>query len=497
MGLQVMENNPTGLITKTEKIIALLTKALDERAQPEQLPEEWADDSELAKLYEGILELRRVVVALATGDLTQEVSRRGYVAGALKGMQANLRHLTWQTQIIAKGDYTQRVAFMGEFSTAFNSMVLRLDEARKQLAAQNDALSQEVIIRQQLEVEEREQRNFAESLNNVSTILGSSLDLNQVLDSILDTIEHVIPYDGAFLILLEDGKAKIVRQHLNIIYGESDVAQQPIISMADALPLRTMYETHKPIIVKEMPEHFCWQPEGMACPILSLLGAPIIIQDAVQGFLLLGSTSADFYTLKSATRLAAFATQSALAMQNARLFQDIYRLATTDMLTGIYNRHHFYEVANGIFSRSQRHQDTLSCIMLDIDHFKKVNDTYGHAMGDEVLRNIAHICAEQLRVGDIIGRYGGEEFVILLPFTDASSAQVIAERLRYAVMDAVSELENKQVQVTISLGVATALFEQENNGAPTSLAAIINQADHSLYAAKENGRNRVCVSGTG
>ena len=493
MGPQVVDNNPTGLIIETGKIIALLTKALDERAQPEQLPDEWANDSELVHLYEGILELRRVVVALATGDLTLDITRRGYVAGALKGMQANLRHLTWQTQMIAKGDYTQRVAYMGEFSTAFNSMVLRLDEARKLLAAQNEALSQEVITRQQLEVEEHEQRNFAESLNNVSAILGSSLDLDQVLDSILDTIEHVIPYDGAFLILLEGSTAKIVRQHLNIGFKVSDIAKQPIIQLADAQPFRTMFETRQPIIVEEMPEHFCWQPDEMPCPMLSMLGAPIIIQNEVHGFLLLGSTSADFYAQKSATRLAAFATQSALAIQNARLFQDIYRLATTDMLTGIYNRHHFYELANGVFSRAQRHHDTLSCIMLDIDHFKKINDSYGHAMGDEVLRNIAHICAAQLRESDIIGRYGGEEFVVLLPFTDAASAQAIAERLCHAVMHTVSELENKQAQVTISLGVATAIFEQADIHAPASLSAIINQADHSLYAAKENGRNRVCV----
>jgi len=131
--------------------------------------------------------------------------------------------------------------------------------------------------------------------------------------------------------------------------------------------------------------------------------------------------------------------------------------------------------------------------MLDIDHFKKINDSYGHAMGDEVLRNIAHICAAQLRESDIIGRYGGEEFVVLLPFTDAASAQAIAERLCHAVMHTVSELENKQAQVTISLGVATAIFEQADIHAPASLSAIINQADHSLYAAKENGRNRVCV----
>ncbi len=388
--------------------------------------------------------------------------------------------------MIAAGDYAQRVAFMGEFSTAFNSMVVHLEEARALLAKQNDVLSQEVTTRKILEVAEREQRNFAESLNQVSAILGSSLDLNQVLDSILDTIGHVIPYDGAFLVLLEDGQVRIVRQHLNLEGSEQDVTKQPIIPLVDAVPLRMMYETHQSVIIEEMPEHFCWQPEDAECPMLSLLGAPIIIQDEVQGFLLLGSKQASFYPQLSADRLAAFAAQSALAIQNARLFQDIYRLATTDSLTGIYNRHHFYKIGSGEFAQAQRQQYPLACIMLDIDHFKDVNDTCGHAMGDEVLRQTARTCAAQLRDSDIIGRYGGEEFVILLPYTDTVGAQLIAERLRQAVLHTTVTWEDQLRSITISLGVAVM---QDSS----TIYSLINQADQAMYHAKEQGRNQVQV----
>jgi diguanylate cyclase (GGDEF)-like protein len=132
----------------------------------------------------------------------------------------------------------------------------------------------------------------------------------------------------------------------------------------------------------------------------------------------------------------------------------------------------------------------MSAIMLDIDHFKKVNDTYGHAAGDEVLRMIAQRCRENLRVVDILGRYGGEEFAIILPETDLTTAHHIAERLRQRLTEKPIITDRLTIAVTISLGVSAAESDTFD------VAALLNQADAALYQAKQAGRNRVMVSVT-
>jgi diguanylate cyclase (GGDEF)-like protein len=172
-------------------------------------------------------------------------------------------------------------------------------------------------------------------------------------------------------------------------------------------------------------------------------------------------------------------------VQNARLFAETVRLARTDSLTGIANRHHLFEVGAQELSRARRFGHRLSALMLDIDHFKAVNDMYGHASGDEVLRGVARACLDVTRDIDIVARYGGEEFVILLPETDMAGAYLVGERLREHVEQTVTETERGAVGVTISVGIA--ILEPESN----ELASLLSLADKALYEAKQAGRNRI------
>jgi len=126
-------------------------------------------------------------------------------------------------------------------------------------------------------------------------------------------------------------------------------------------------------------------------------------------------------------------------------------------------------------------------MMIDIDFFKKVNDTYGHASGDEVLRTAASVIKAQLRESDIPARYGGEEFAVLLPYTHIEEAVIVGERLRKAVEETPIFIDKKNINVTISMGLAE--FGQEENG-----EELFKRADSALYEAKESGRNRVCIS---
>jgi diguanylate cyclase (GGDEF)-like protein len=161
--------------------------------------------------------------------------------------------------------------------------------------------------------------------------------------------------------------------------------------------------------------------------------------------------------------------------------------AHTDMLTGLANRRHFFEVADAEVSRARRYDTPLSVLMLDIDHFKEVNDTHGHRAGDRVLQQVASTCLEVLRTVDVVGRVGGEEFAVLLPETGREGAIDVAERLREAVARAQVEREQGvPLRVTISIGVSA-------RAGNVNLDTLMSQADAALYDAKHAGRNRVCA----
>ena len=167
-----------------------------------------------------------------------------------------------------------------------------------------------------------------------------------------------------------------------------------------------------------------------------------------------------------------------------RVNRQLAELSQTDSLTGVANRGHWENCLKDEFARALRYKDTASIILLDIDHFKAVNDTYGHQVGDEVLRQVATVIEAQLRDTDIVVRYGGEEFAILLPKTEAQQALALAERLRTAVATKTFDCGTHQLKQTISLGIA------ELNHTSDDYVKSIESADLALYQAKHRGRNR-------
>jgi diguanylate cyclase (GGDEF)-like protein len=175
--------------------------------------------------------------------------------------------------------------------------------------------------------------------------------------------------------------------------------------------------------------------------------------------------------------------QSETALRNA--LEEVERLAITDSLTGLYNHRHLFELAGRELQRARRYQLPLSVMMVDIDEFKRVNDTYGHAMGDQVLQGIAECCRKELREVDVIGRYGGDEFVALLPETGLSAACQVAERLRKSIAERMIDTKAGRITVTASLGIAVL---DDEHPTPESL---LDRADQALYVAKQNGRNRI------
>lgn len=164
-------------------------------------------------------------------------------------------------------------------------------------------------------------------------------------------------------------------------------------------------------------------------------------------------------------------------------------LSRTDRLTGLNNRGHWEEELKREYSRHRRYGSTAALVMFDIDHFKKVNDTYGHQAGDKVIQAVADVVRKEARDTDIAGRYGGEEFVILLPDVDSAGARLFAERLRQKTEALQVDYDGQLIPFTISLGVAD-LAQSSNDH-----QQLIEWADHALYQSKRNGRNQVSVHG--
>ena len=175
-----------------------------------------------------------------------------------------------------------------------------------------------------------------------------------------------------------------------------------------------------------------------------------------------------------------------LVYRNSLSADVLRRLATTDPLTGVINRRHFMELMGREQRRADRYATTYSVLMIDIDHFKRVNDTYGHQVGDLAIQAMAQACQKTMRPTDLVARYGGEEFIITLTHTEQAAAVRVAERLREAVAEIVLPTEREALSFTISIGVSSYTKGMR-------LDQVIGVADQALYAAKQGGRNRVCA----
>ena len=201
----------------------------------------------------------------------------------------------------------------------------------------------------------------------------------------------------------------------------------------------------------------------------------------------LTSTPPGLFTADSAQRLRAFAGQASVAIENAQLFQQVHRLSVTDGLTGLTNRRQFFDVGKVEYERTMRHGRPLSLALVDIDHFKKLNDLRGHLAGDGALRAIAQRVKDSVRAIDVVARYGGEEFVVLMTETELAEALLVAQRVCRCAAESPVSGGGVPVATTVSVGVAGISAEC------ASLEDLLKCADQALYAAKSAGRNRVEV----
>jgi diguanylate cyclase (GGDEF)-like protein len=323
---------------------------------------------------------------------------------------------------------------------------------------------------------------------NLADILAE-LELPRLLQAILERAVVLLGASGGELGLYdpENHEIQIVGSH-NL--GTDSAGTRMALGQG---AMGVVAETHEAVILhageKMQPgpgliRHHQWD---------SVMVVPLKIAERLVGVVSVVENDPDRrFTDADLDLLTLLAHQAAIAINNAQLFERARTQAYTDSLTSLSTRRHFFELAERELGRSRRYGSPLSVIMFDFDHFKQINDRYGHATGDQVLSDAARLLRDQLREVDVVGRYGGDEFVILLPETRLPTARVVAERLRRSIARAdfrVNGDDGAQVKLTASLGVAQYTEDCED------IDALLDRADQALYRSKQAGNDQVMAWG--
>ncbi|MFW5826477.1 MAG: diguanylate cyclase [Alkalispirochaeta sp.] len=332
----------------------------------------------------------------------------------------------------------------------------------------------------------QQQNDELETLRQVAAVIGSSLDLRETVRRILKYTQRIIPYETATVQLLQDGELRVIGG-----FGFQDLNQVMKLRFpypeAGSLSTEAL-DSKTPCMSLDVTSDFpAFVQPGGNDHIYSWIGIPLVRRGEVIGLMTADSTRRDAYDHSHLKLAATIADHIAIALENARLHDETYHMAMTDSLTQTGSRRRFEVEGRLLYENAQRSGHPVAALMVDIDHFKPINDAHGHDVGDLILRRVADACGRDLRGSDLLARYGGEEFVVVLPESSEVEARTAAERMRSRV-EAVTHPE-LDTSVTVSIGVAA-----EIPHTASGFERLIHRADRALYRAKDSGRNRVAVA---
>ena len=318
-----------------------------------------------------------------------------------------------------------------------------------------------------------------DALQRATTALLGTLDLEDLLSQILDAALSAIPAAQQGLVHLvarDTGQLQ-----LRAVQSHIDPRIRAIDQASTSGDTARAVRERKALLISGAAGDSHDTPG-------SAVIAPLALGEQALGAIALESPHPEAFTEADLALLVSFAATATSALHAAQLHAEVQQQAITDTLTGFYNRRGFSELGRREVERSTRFGHPLSALMLDVDLFKQINDIYGHLTGDRVLVGLTRRCAQELRQIDLLGRYGGDEFIVLLPETGVEKACLVAERLRTTIAGIPFSANGKPLHITISVGVACM-----QDGCKT-LEGLMERADGALYQAKENGRNRIVAA---
>lgn len=368
------------------------------------------------------------------------------------------------------------------------------DVLRRSIEAQSvhydlGCLTREIMLERELLERKNELLNF---LVNFLTYTTESIDIEYLLQTAYTGLSMLLPAKALHMVLWEQGDT--MSDHsltLHICAPEGSQAQE---AWREALLEQARLHIGNNFSVEALETlHLNTQPKEWSNSLPAdgiVLPLPIITGTERLGVLLLLGDMERHLGRDQAQALDSAMRHFALSVKNAQRFRTMQMYADYDALTRVHSRRHFEARLQEEMQRFARYGQTLSMIMLDIDHFKHINDTRGHHVGDIVLREVAALLADGIRTTDYCARYGGEEFVILLPHSTAEEAAGLAERMRKVIAQHTFLVDGGEpLKLTVSMGVTSLLSGVEKNR-----QALICEADAALYEAKKTGRNRVCAA---
>jgi diguanylate cyclase (GGDEF)-like protein/PAS domain S-box-containing protein len=327
------------------------------------------------------------------------------------------------------------------------------------------------------------------TLNRLGLVITSDLEMKHVQRSIYEQCCNVADVDVFYLAICDEMTGLIefptfYDQDIPVEFGPFDLNKDSGLTGYVIKTRRSLYipDTKSPDIEQNYP---IIRTGGV--PSLSYIGVPILLRDRILGVISMQNYNTYAYTEEDIHLLETISTQAAVAIENARLYAEVQRLAIVDELTNVYNYRGLMEMGPREVERAHRFGRPLSALFFDIDHFREFNNEYGHIIGNQVLHAVAECAQRSLRAVNLLVRYGGEEFVVLLPETTLEQARATADRLRSNVELLRVSTEKGSLGVTISIGVA------QLTGQTPTLEVLIENANQAERLAKENGRNRIEV----
>jgi len=324
-------------------------------------------------------------------------------------------------------------------------------------------------------------------LRSTINAISTSVEIKEIVEAAGNNLPNLFDFSsfGVFwkedllLFLFEEESCppsfsqEVVKNMINVfsILGEESVDANRITLRVDKRELRAKQRMVSP-----------------KATLKSHLTLPLAVEGEILGCLSLNSDEPNAFDAQDLQFLSVIGYQMAASLKHFQRFSSVKNMATYDTLTGLYNRRYFEERLGVEAEKSFYSGVPLSLVMVDIDHFKKVNDTFGHTEGDQILCKISSLLKNSVRRKDTVARYGGEEFILILPEAGLEQSFVIAERIRQSVEKTLFEVERAQVNLTLSMGISNFPSHRVK-----SKEELIKMADQALYDAKRGGRNRVCI----
>ncbi len=387
---------------------------------------------------------------------------------------------------------------IGQVSTQFNEMLGKIHDLERNkldtqrlLTVAQEELKFKKVLEEKAQIIASTNRKLEESLNelsvlyNISQGLTGSIDPEELCNLLGDGILKNIPMeDFAIMLMNEESKQLEVKSALG--FKQEDSIRELIFDLNEGVCGKVAKTKRLVYIANTSIEPKYLHYKGAKPENGSFLSIPLVAKNLLLGVMNFSRSGIDAFSNQEIRLLQAIGSQVAMALENARLYAKTKELSLTDELTKVYNRRHFQKMIEMEYKRTKRFHRALSLMMIDVDYFKKFNDTYGHLEGDKILVELADRLSDNLREVDTVARYGGEEFSVLLPNTNLEEAEKVANKLREVVRSMpVNQRNGMGLQVTVSIGVAALDANSD------STEDLINHADIALYQAKASGRDMV------